>query len=449
MAVCIEIKQKNKSSISAKSVAQAMKLEYGIYSNNFVLEEEKTGRYTILFDPKQIGRGIEFSEENQSILLRLSLPSTVNEIALFYRIVAWICKRIPVFDVFRNGEAIAMNYLDLYMEQDKSISLDAILDMEQQIQSKKMQAFTIFGAKNPIILGTKEFQEIQGSLEGFKDLLHRLQEMDVYYADPVYYQRKDGTIFASCFIGLEIETVIPKKRFICFNPNIKTEEYYVMLPEQNCIRYEDFIKQVTKISDYDTDHITIRLTEEMIEDLIRHYTIDLMTGKPKEPNAYWGKLLDIGENHRRKIQDKHLPVDEIAAWNHIAIYFRWCMEHGLLSERLLNACPQLPQKEVDLREWIRDQGPFHGNIRSGFFEPVAKNFSRQFYNFQASNLKMNYPQCVDQYAEEYFGTEKYHSDSFQDEAYLFVPYNEEYYIGLTKYIDQAWYDFIKQVEWMS
>ena len=45
-------------------------------------------------------------------------------------------------------------------------------------------------------------------------------------------------------------------------------------------------------------------------------------------------------------------------------------------------------------------------------------------------------------AKEYFGEEKYDSDEFNDEAYLFVPFNEEYITMMYKYIDKAYSDFL-------
>ena len=44
--------------------------------------------------------------------------------------------------------------------------------------------------------------------------------------------------------------------------------------------------------------------------------------------------MDDGAFHLETIQEKSLPVDEINAYNHMAIYLRWCMEHEYL-------CPAL------------------------------------------------------------------------------------------------------------
>ena len=36
--------------------------------------------------------------------------------------------------------------------------------------------------------------------------------------------------------------------------------------------------------------------------------------------------MDDANGHLETIEEKALPVDEINAYNHMAIYLRWCME---------------------------------------------------------------------------------------------------------------------------
>ena len=44
---------------------------------------------------------------------------------------------------------------------------------------------------------------------------------------------------------------------------------------------------------------------------------------------------------------------------------------------------------------------------------------------------------MDRYARSYFGDE-FKNRKFKGEAYLFVPYDEDYFVGLSKYIEEAW-----------
>ena len=41
--------------------------------------------------------------------------------------------------------------------------------------------------------------------------------------------------------------------------------------------------------------------------------------------------MDDASYHIESIEEKELPIDPINAYNHMAIYLRWCMEHDLMS----------------------------------------------------------------------------------------------------------------------
>ena len=44
--------------------------------------------------------------------------------------------------------------------------------------------------------------------------------------------------------------------------------------------------------------------------------------------------MDDADSHLETIHEKGLPVDELNAYNHMAIYLRWCMENDLMGEDL-------------------------------------------------------------------------------------------------------------------
>ena len=45
--------------------------------------------------------------------------------------------------------------------------------------------------------------------------------------------------------------------------------------------------------------------------------------------------MDDASYHLESIEEKELPIDPINAYNHMAIYLRWCMEHELMGEDFL------------------------------------------------------------------------------------------------------------------
>lgn len=155
-------------------------------------------------------------------------------------------------------------------------------------------------------------------------------------------------------------------------------------------------------------------------------------------------VIDSSEYHSSKIAQKKLPLDKINGCNHMAIFLRWCVEHDLVAPEFHKNCPDviegvLSGKQTDLREFINEY--FGGDLEMYQFSFLGAGFAHFYYNEELEDPRYLYPADVDDYAEKYFGTERYNSGEFQDEAYLFVPFDEEYYRGMSKYIERAYFEF--------
>ncbi|WP_417039415.1 suppressor of fused domain protein, partial [Clostridium porci] len=147
--------------------------------------------------------------------------------------------------------------------------------------------------------------------------------------------------------------------------------------------------------------------------------------------------MDDAAWHLESIQEKGLPVNEINAYNHMAIYLRWCMEHDLVGEEFLAEYGSVVEKvkadpaNVDLREFIRDE--LDGQLVGPLFNKIGRAFASYYYGEADSPY---FPGDIDNYALEYFGSEQYYSDKFQDEAYLFIPFDENYYQAMAKVMEK-------------
>ena len=139
--------------------------------------------------------------------------------------------------------------------------------------------------------------------------------------------------------------------------------------------------------------------------------------------------------HLETIQEKNLPVDEINAYNHMAIYLRWCMEHDLMSVEFMERYWEQVQSfmadlsHADLRGFIRDQ--LKGKLFGALFNKVGLAFASYYYGESDSPY---FPSDIDNYAIGIIGQERNYSDEIQDEAYLFIPFDEEYYQAMAKVI---------------
>ena len=145
--------------------------------------------------------------------------------------------------------------------------------------------------------------------------------------------------------------------------------------------------------------------------------------------------------HIESIEEKELPIDPINACNHMAIYLRWCMEHDLMGEEFLAEYGEAAEKVkadpaiVDLREFIWDE--LDGQLVGPLFNKTGRAFASYYYGAYSNGQESPFfPRDIDDYALEYFGSEKYHSEEFRDEAYLFIPFDVDYYQAMAKVIEE-------------
>lgn len=154
---------------------------------------------------------------------------------------------------------------------------------------------------------------------------------------------------------------------------------------------------------------------------------------------YMDLVMDDGDWHLDSIHEKKLPVDEIAAFNHMAIYLRWCIEHDLMCEAFMqkgkdavNAVKN-PSCQVDLRSFIRDD--LNGLLIYTLFNEQGEEFARYYYDDEGVPC---FPCDIDDYTLQYFGPQRYYSDAFKQEAYLFLPFDENYYQAMASVIQHRW-----------
>ena len=147
--------------------------------------------------------------------------------------------------------------------------------------------------------------------------------------------------------------------------------------------------------------------------------------------------MDDASYHIESIEEKGLPIDPINAYNHIAIYLRWCMEHDLMGEDFLSEYSEVVQKvkadpaSVDLRAFIRDE--LDGQLVGPMFNKMGRAFASYYYGAPDSPY---FPSDIDNYAIGVIGQERNYSDEIQDEAYLFIPFDKDYYQAMAKVIEE-------------
>ena len=220
-------------------------------------------------------------------------------------------------------------------------------------------------------------------------------------------------LLLSCIYGEEAS--------VCTLPNGENVNFYNVIP-----LYEDEMNY--KIEN-DTSALLDRFDDlDPVVNISRNSALE-------SPES---RVIDNMDRHGRKIFQKGLAIDdELAGGNHMAAFLRWCIEHDMMYdgfEKDFDDVVQMTKEngaKAPLREFIKIA--LNGYLHHDLFNTEGQKFADFYYDF--SNDEYCYPCDVDRFALEYYGKERYNSDEFKDEAYLFIPYDEEYYQGMKKYID--------------
>lgn len=441
MSVHITIKpiDEKQPLMSIEEIARLMNLSYGYSDNNYCLIFNKTAKYTILYDEKMVGRGIEVNYEDNSICLSIPLPTTSHDIDIFYKLVKKICDKMGVYFIQMDEEFVAVTDIGTKAESDKEITMQSLRRIAETVSNQEHRYMILFGALNPVFIGPNEINEMDDSIEGFDKMMDRIQRIDAYYANPRFYKFDDEKIHGFYFLRDNVPTTIPLNPEYPYQKIENLHSYLVELPDENYIPYDVFINNIGYADYYDAEHITVNLSEETISYFVKNHAVDMMTLKPVK-GFYWGRIIDAGYSHINKIKRFNLDIDEICGVNHIAVFIRWANEHDLLSAELIEKCPELDKEYPDYRNIFLKSPAFSGMLRNKHFNETGKAFVNSFYNFNTGD---GFPSCVDKVSENYFGTEKYNCEEFHNEAYLFTPYDEDYYKNLSAFIDAEWEKFNK------
>ena len=213
---------------------------------------------------------------------------------------------------------------------------------------------------------------------------------------------------------------------VCTLPGGEEVNFYQVIP-----LYEDEL-------DYKLEHDVDALLNKMagISFVVNPTRQDAITRGTLSNDDFDGEM-DDASYHIESIEEKELPIDPINAYNHMAIYLRWCMEHDLMGEDFLKEYSEVAKQvkadpaSVDLREFIRDE--LDGCLFSVLFNQQGRAFAGYYYGEGDSPY---YPADIDDYALKYFGPSRYHSNEFQQEAYLFIPFDEKYYQTMAQVIKE-------------
>ena len=277
MSVTARIKQKSlfKKKMNLEDIIKFTGLSYGVCDENYRLNKDEISEHTLIYDETKLARGFELWLEGSDVLLSLSLPTAPSEIRLFYSLVEKICNEFNTKKYLREDEEAYLYEDEEFIKWDEEASIVALEDMTSKTEDE-YRCFEIFGIYNPISIGQRELQRIDCNLNNLEEYLNEIQSLDVYYATPSVYRKKDtNELFGIYSIVADIPCVVPNKPYIILDQIKGINYWYVMIRKGMTVTYDDFINHISSKEYYDANHVIALLNDDEIDALIEQYSVEI------------------------------------------------------------------------------------------------------------------------------------------------------------------------------
>ena len=231
-----------------------------------------------------------------------------------------------------------------------------------------------------------------------------------------------------CAIVLLSPSIFGDKSSTCKTQEAGSVEFYQVIPL--------YREELQFIQDKDIDEFFEICPDDALE-TINPLRLNVVTDAEKI--GYDISYIDDAKKHEEKIEELHLSADELAPYNHMAIYLRWCIEHNLMSQPFLFRHGDLVDRvkvedSIDLREFIRDNEDLHGGLSTILLNRVGTMFTK-WYNWENRSTPYAYIKDIQAYAMDYFKGRIWNSEDETDAAYLLLPWTEKYYHDMAALID--------------
>lgn len=231
-----------------------------------------------------------------------------------------------------------------------------------------------------------------------------------------------------CAIVLLSPSIFGDKSSTCKTQEAGSVEFYQVIPL--------YREELQFIQDKDIDEFFEICPVDALE-TINPLRLNVVTDAEKI--GYDISYIDDAKKHEEKIEELHLSADELAPYNHMAIYLRWCIEHNLMSQPFLFRHGDLVDRvkvedSIDLREFIRDNEDLHGGLSTILLNRVGTMFTK-WYNWENRSTPYAYIKDIQAYAMDYFKGRIWNSEDETDAAYLLLPWTEKYYHDMAALID--------------
>ena len=238
--------------LNVEDILKNCNLKFGSYDDYYILQEDKMYNNTmILYNPQKFARGI-FMDLNKfvsgKVSLSINLPTTPSEIDDLFNVINEIINQYVNVNLYIEDNKYDKNILgDLKYDLNKSC-----LDNLRQIASNNPQLKLIQTlVKFPYTFSDEDREKFKNAkdLTEYEELLHKIQDVDIYYAKPILRQKPGGDVLSCYSVSNNCTSVFPidGKNVLCrYNQDSKhTIITFFILEEMKIVGgmydYNDFI----------------------------------------------------------------------------------------------------------------------------------------------------------------------------------------------------------------
>lgn len=231
---------------------------------------------------------------------------------------------------------------------------------------------------------------------------------------------------------------------ILLSPDFGEKSHFFNLSDDDRINFLQIVPLYDCEIQFKNKNGAAALVHEFGENFSRVVDID----RSPAVSVDFANIIDRVEDHSSKIIDKNLNIPEICGANHIAAFLRWIISHKMINaeftEFFKEELAEIRSGNYDIRRFIMNS--LGGELTKEILTEDGQAFADYYYDFYNDDDAPCFPSDVDSVAYDYFGNEKYNCEEFGDEAYLFVPYDDNYFKAINKYINKNYRKFEKLQE---
>ena len=192
---------------------------YGNVENDFLLTGKLGKDKFIAYNPDSIGRGFSViwnPNEKEKIALRLSIPSTPQELKDFYAAVERMVKYWDGTLIVDGIQSSLPKYLSTYDSMVES-NYKAIKQLSAQVLEEEKE-LTLYSAMWPLTVGKEEAVLFVENPDRYAEWLHKMQTVDAYFPTPSVFEDENGEFFAVYALSDNTCTIFPYQPTIPYGP---------------------------------------------------------------------------------------------------------------------------------------------------------------------------------------------------------------------------------------